>query len=578
MASHPAWVHALAALNSGTLEAPAALEQASRELDGASPDPSWALVAALALWQLKRYGDAYGLCRAYPATFEQSVEALVLKGMVARRLPAAAADAEAAFREAIAREPQRVDALYNLGNLLNDAQRYEQAIPLYERCLTLHPDNANHWHNYGIALRELNRVAEAERALQLALQLDPRNPDIWCNIGLVAHNQERFEQAKACYRQSIDLDSHHSSSWHNLGQSLLDQARPEEALPLLRRGCELDPVSSDALFNVALTELLLGNYRDGWRLYEGRFATKQFNNTLVPSTGPWLNSLQECQQVAATGQQILIWSEQGIGDMIQFVRFIGVLQALELPVAFASRKPLIPLFKQWLIEAVPVLDQDDLPAEWQQAPHLPLMSLPALLGTEMATIPAHTPYLQAPGPPPTELYVAPPPGGLSIGLVWASNPENQGLYRKKSLPLTPLLQRLLPAVQHQLIELHSLQVGADADQFQPWLQHQGIKTWSSQLGDFAATAHVVRQLDLIISVDTAVAHLAGALHQPTWLLLPASADFRWLHQQIDCPWYSSMRLFRQASPGDWPSVVDSVVDTLGEVLGLDLDQLADLPA
>jgi len=578
MASPPAWVQALAALNAGTLPAPAALEQARQQLDAASPNPSWALVAALALWQLKRYNDAYGLCQAYPATFAQSVEALVLKGMVARRLPAAAADAEAAYREAIAREPQRADALYNLGNLLNDAQRYEEAIPLYERCLDLDPGNANHWHNYGIALRELNRVAEAEHALQLALQLDPRNADIWCNIGLVAHNQERFEQAKACYRQAIALDSHHSSSWHNLGQSLLDQARPEEALPLLRRGCELDPVSSDALFNVALTELLLGNYRDGWRLYEGRFATKQFNTTLVPPSGPWLNSLQECEQAAAAGQQILIWSEQGIGDMIQFVRFIGVLQALELPVAFATRKPLIPLFEHWLIEPVPVLNQDDLPEAWRQAPHLPLMSLPALLGTELATIPAHTPYMQAPGPPPTELYVEPPPGGLAIGLVWASNPENQGLYRKKSLPLAPLMQRLLPAVHHQLIELHSLQVGNDLDQLLPWQQQEGIHSWHERLPHFAATAHVVRQLDLIISVDTAVAHLAGALHQPTWVLLPASADFRWLHQHTDCPWYASMRLFRQASPGDWPSVVDAVIDTLGEVLGLDLDQLAALPA
>jgi hypothetical protein len=147
------------------------------------------------------------------------------------------------------------------------------------------------------------------------------------------------------------------------------------------------------------------------------------------------------------------------------------------------------------------------------------------------------------------------------------------MYRQKSLPLELLLPPLLPALHHNLVEFHSLQVGNDAAQLAHWAHLPGIHDWNGKLHNFSDTAHVVKQLDLVISVDTAVAHLAGALAIPTWVLLPSNADFRWLHQRSDSPWYSTMRLFRQGQPNHWPSAINQVVDALGDVLGLDLTQL-----
>ena len=162
-----------------------------------------------------------------------------------------------------------------------------------------------------------------------------------------------------------------------------------------------------------------------------------------------------------------------------------------------------------------------------------------------------------------------------MGLVWASNPGNKGMYRLKSLPLNLLLPRLLPAVQENLIELHSLQVGDDSRELDPFRRIDGVMDWNGKLNNFSDTAHVVSQLDLVISVDTAVAHLAAALDLPTWVLLPSNADFRWLRERSDTPWYSSMRLFRQRNRNDWTSAIDAVMEALGEVLALDMTQLAE---
>ena len=148
------------------------------------------------------------------------------------------------------------------------------------------------------------------------------------------------------------------------------------------------------------------------------------------------------------------------------------------------------------------------------------------------------------------------------------------MYRQKSLPLELLLPRLLPALNNDLIELHTLQVGDDAAQLAPWAELDGVHNWNSRFKDFSDTAHVVHQLDLLISVDTAVAHLAGALAIPTWILLPSNADFRWLQNRSDSPWYEMVRLFRQPEINDWVGAIDDVVDALGEVLGLDLERLA----
>ena len=570
-----ACLHALA---QGQLDATTALRQAEAALEQSQADPRWALPACMALWKLERYAEGHALHTSYRHHFADDADAWVIAGMCARRLPDHRQAAEQAFQQAIALAPDRADSHYNLGNLYNDADRHAEAVACYRASLAIDPHAPLVWHNLGIALRELDQLDTADEAMRTSVQLDPFNPDAWCNLGLVAHARQHFELSKRFYLHSIRVDESHSGSWVNLGMSLLEEVKPEEALPALERGHRLDPSSPDALFNLALTLLLLGDYAEGWRLYESRFTTKQFKGTVVPSRGPWLTDIEQLIALRGSGATCLIWSEQGIGDVIQFMRYLPILQTLEIPFAFATRKPLVPLLQQWGPRGVTVLEETAIPESLNEAPHLALLSLPRLLRSDLATIPMVTPYLQPPGPPPERLLVPPPPGGIAIGLVWASNPGNKGLYRQKTMPLERLLPRLLPALRNDLIELHSLQVGDDAAQLAPWAELDGIHNWNGKLNDFADTAHVVNQLDLVISVDTAVAHLAGALAIPTWVLLPANADFRWLHQRHDSPWYDTMRLFRQPATNDWQGAVDQVVDALGEVLGLDLERLAEVEA
>ena len=209
-----------------------------------------------------------------------------------------------------------------------------------------------------------------------------------------------------------------------------------------------------------------------------------------------------------------------------------------------------------------------------QRQHVALMSLPALFATELHSIPSHVPYLHTMQPAPEHLRIEPPPGGLNVGVVWASNPDNKAMYRNKSMPLAVLMPLLTELLQLGLIELHSLQFGQDADQLKPWLGFDGVREWHQHLNDFSDTAHLVRQLDLVISVDTAVAHLAGALNRPTWLLLPQNADFRWLKDRPDSPWYPSMRLFRQRQHGDWSGVVEDLRHAFEDLTLLDFSALA----
>ena len=201
------------------------------------------------------------------------------------------------------------------------------------------------------------------------------------------------------------------------------------------------------------------------------------------------------------------------------------------------------------------------------------MSLPKVFQTEVHTIPSSVPYLVPNSPTPDHLRIDPPPGGLSVGLVWATNPDNKSMYKSKSMPVSVLMPTLLSLLNLDLVHLHSLQFGDDASQLEPWLSHDSITVWKDRLKDFSDTAYVIHELDLVITVDTAVAHLAGALNKPTWLLLPDNADFRWLKDITDSPWYPSMRLFRQPSRGDWVGVASDLSDALAELTLLEFTSI-----
>jgi tetratricopeptide (TPR) repeat protein len=543
----------------------------------ARPGPSiaWLMVIGLALWQLERYEEAtQWLDRADPRRV-QDPGFFALQGMVVRRLPGGEGRALEAYQRALELDPERGDVLFNIGNLLKETQP-EQAIPYYEKSLALNGNAAGAWHNYGLALNEAGQCLKAAQALKTSLRLGPSDADAWCNLGLAFFGLERFERAKHCFRHAIALDGSHATSHVNFGQVLVETLEPEKALEHLRLGLALDSSSSNSLWNLSLALLLLGHYREGWRYYEARFATKQFEKQLEPTPQPLPRELGALP--TAGEPELIVWSEQGLGDGIQFCRYLGMLDARGVPYRFLAHKPLLPLYRDWLglgDRVVVALDRrQDGPRDQDQRFHIPLLSLPLLFGTELDTVPSITPYFTAPGLPPERLRVPEPPGGLAVGIVWATNPDNKAMYRNKTMPLACLMPRLLDLIDLDLIELHSLQVGADAEQLAPWRQHERITDWNGRLNDFSDTAHVVNQLDLVIAVDTAVAHLAAALHKPTWLLLPHNADFRWLHQRSDSPWYPTMRLFRQPTRGNWAEVVSQVEAAFDDLFILDITSLA----
>jgi len=555
----------------GTISSEQAVNQALQQFNSTG-DGLWVRPWGMALWKLERYEQALQVLEQGLEACATDVDFHVLMGMVARQLPAEHKKALRAYRVALELDPGRSDALYNLGNLLKDDDPVE-AEECYLRSLNINPQYASGWHNLGIALNNQNRYNEALQALMVSLRLDPLVADAWCNLGLAFYGQEYFEKAEACFRYTISMNNQHAASHTNLGNTLISQLLPDEALQYLERGAELDTSSTNSLWNLALAYLLLGKYQKGWLHYEARFHTKDFEKVQIPTSGPRVRCLADLP--GPGDPELVVWCEQGLGDAIQFCRYIYLLEAAQVPFVLLGRVQLLSLLQQWTGFGAKVLPpKGTTPEPIDIRPHVALMSLPMIFQTELATVPAVVPYLHPPEPTPLLLQVPPPPGGLAIGIVWASNPDNKAMYRNKSFPLSLLMPRLLDLLSLDLIDLHSLQFGADAEQLAPWRNHERITDWSEILNNFSDSAHVVSQLDLIISVDTAVAHLAGALNRPTWLLIPQNADFRWLKNRSDSPWYPSMRLFRQASHGDWSSVIQQVHAALDEMFLLDLEALA----
>jgi len=560
----------LADLCTGKLSPEDAISEANRCLKLDS-NPLWHLPVGMAYYRQNLFREALEELRCIEDVGQTNSNWLVIAGMCARQIRGQELMARKYYRRAIAMEPTRPDIYYNLGNLLKDDEP-EQAERLYRISLRIEPLMATVWHNLGITLNNQNRHLEALCPLRISLRLDPFVPDVWCNLGLAHYGSDQFEQSERCFRYTISLDHMHAASHLNLGNALMHALQAEEAIAYLEKGVQLEQSSTNSLFNLGLAYLLLGRYRIGWEYYEARFRSKDFNPGQIPTSGRQLRRFDELPK--ADDLPLVVWSEQGMGDSIQFCRYLALLDAASVPFVFLTRPSLLTLFRVWTGLGERVQPSDIADPSIDQRPHVALMSLPLIFGTELHTVPAPTPYLSTHESTPSSLIVPPPPGGLSVGFVWASNPDNKAMYRHKSIPASLLLPRLVQLADLDLVTLHTLQFGSDADQIAPWRGHPRITEWQNRLKDYSDTAHVVRQLDLIITVDTAVAHLAGALHRPTWLLLPFNADFRWLRDRSDSPWYPSMRLFRQSKHGVGSSVVHQVHAALDVMFLLDLANLA----
>lgn len=527
-------------------------------------DPDWIHAEAYAYILLGDARKALFLLQNAISCIDSLPLTWLLLGLAYRKLGNHDENALAAYLKADGLLPGQADTLYNIANVMADIGDVS-AYQYYFRSLSVNPIQSMAWHNIYFLLIDLNLNVFAYVALNVSACLDPLVADIWCNIGLKYIDLAHPLKAKKAFEIALSIDPSHKNSCSNIGNILIDSLKVSQALPYLKLGSGHD---SKSLLNFALCCLLLGDFKDGLQAYESRLSSIS-----IPIKSPRLTSFS---QIINSSDELIIWAEQGIGDSIMFVRYLLMLNAKKIKWHLYCPDSLLHLFRNCFSSLGTVSPLDLLPITSSNF-NIPLLSLPHLFQTDLSTIPGICPYINVLEPPSAPFLVSPPAGGISIGLVWSSDPSNVKMYKNKSIGLSLLMPCFEPLLNLGLVHVHSFQVGEDADQLIPWSQHQYVTDWRSNLSNFYDTARLVAQMDLIVSVDTAVAHLAGSMNIPVWLLLAANADFRWLLNCSDSPWYpNTMRLFRQRSPGDWNSVTAQICDCLDSLCLLDLKSLSSL--
>jgi tetratricopeptide (TPR) repeat protein len=463
-------------------------------------------------------------------------------------------DAVTACRHAIALRPGHAEAYLALGNALRGLARWEEAITAYRQALALRPNAAAAWNNLGIALTERGDLVAAVEALQRAILFEPANPALQTNLAATLRKLGDLDGALRACRLALELKPDHVEAYNGLGLVLADQSRLAESEAAFRQALALAPDYADAHLGLALTLLLQGRLPEGWAQYEWRWRCPP----LVHLPRRFSKPLWDGSDLA--GRTLLLHAEQGFGDTLQFVRFLAQAPAWGGPVVLECQPPLHRLLRM-SFPAVPLVARGEpLPPFDVQAP---LLRVPHLLGTTLDTLPAATPYLRVDAglAAAWAARLAGPPG-RRVGLVWSGNPDHREDHRRTLPPdyLAPLLAAGAGAAPP--VRFFSLQKGERAARLADLQAHAPVADLGPDLADFADTAAALLSLDLVITVDTAVAHLAGALGRPVWTLLAYAADWRWLRGRDDSPWYPTMRLFRQDGPGDWSPVIARVAAAL----------------
>ena len=457
-------------------------------------------------------------------------------------------EARLSFEQALRYDPNNVAALLNLGNLLVNSGELDVAMQHFDRALALQPNLAQAHNGRGAALHDLGRLDEAEASYSKALEYKPDFADAYCNLGNLARKRGSVAEAIEHYERALVLNPDLSEAHSNLGMALVSQRRLQEARRHYDRAVTLEPGLGNARWNRSLLDLLEGKFESGWQDYDVRRFRKQ--------TAPRSFSQPIWRGEPLNGARILLHAEQGLGDAIQFMRYAPLVQAAGGKVILDVKPSLVRLARQLSGVDDLIATGDPLPEfAWQ----CPLLSLPSAFKTNLKSIPGQVPYLSAPEEARQSAdQLAWPDSGRRIGLVWSGNSEYTE-DRSRSIRLSTFKSLL------QLDGFHffSLQFGSAASQRKE--VEPAIVDLTTSIDDFADTAALIEKLDLVISVDTAVAHLAGALAKPVWTLLPFAPDWRWMLDREDSPWYPSMRLFRQPQTGDWESVIERVTVELAQM-------------
>ena len=540
---------------------------------------------------LARYHQALALAPHSPEAHFATGFALVRLGRNA--------EAEARYRHALFLRPDFAAAWLNLGALLREEGREPAAEAALLRAAELRPDLISAWLNLALIERGRNRPEEAEKHLRHALSIDPGNIETlfgWCQFrlntgnvaerdltgawqwlrqaqerapchpevlnthGILLHCEGRFEEAVAVFEQAETAGARAAAS--NRGNSLIELGRMEEALRAHEKAAVLDPRSHGVRYNLALTQLRAGDWTRGWRAYEARWNFRDVQRSPLRFAQPrWHGE-------PLRGRSILLHAEQGLGDTIQFCRYASLVAdrggapILAVQPAVERLAGSLAVVRSGQVRVIP-LTAEAAHTECDFDLECPLMSLPAVFATTPETVPWPGPYLAAdPAAAAEKLRDFPSlNSGPRIGIAWAGNP-NYKADHQRSTRLSTFLP-LLAGVEANWI---SLQKGEQAQQIASLPPAIHLRDGAAQDRDLADTAALIATLDLVITTDTSIAHLAGAMGKPVWILLPHLADWRWMQSIGTSPWYPTARLFRQPAPGDWESVMAVVLAALGPYL------------
>ena len=552
---NPETMNLIAVVHTEAKEFDHAIEWALRAIRK-DPNPQYLMTLGKALAKLGRFEEAIktfdkavGLRPGDAALWDQMGDALVEAGR--------SSEALLCFRHTFALDPRNAAAAFKAGHILHSLEQFEEALFFFDKTVELRPDHVPTLQMRTLTLMGMKRFEEALPNNRRAIEMDPSNADLCNDNGTILHVLQRQEEALFWYERSLQIKPDQPSTLTNKARVLAEFERFDEATAAYERALTLDPNYARAGWNLALLQMLRGNFEAGWRGREARWRIPSLAEGYPRFSRPkWLG------EESVAGKTVIVCQDEGLGDAIQFARYVPMLASRGARVVLVVDEPLCPLLSR--LEGVslclPKLPDTAVPPFDF---HVAMDSLPLAFGTTLDNIPAGESYL----PPPDADRVRAWENRLGaherlrVGLVWSGNPKHQN-DKNRSVPLRTM-SRILDA-DAMFVSLQHKPRPQDADLLRETTE---IVDHSSELTDFAQTAALLSCLDLVITVDTSVAHLAAALGRPTWILLPRMPDYRWLLSRDDSPWYPTVRLFRQTEAGGYDSVLDRVRTELMAALG-----------
>lgn len=482
------------------------------------------------------------------------------KGVVLTQLEKHAQAADC-FMQAIDTNSRYTRAYTHAGNAFEKANKHDQAIDIYKRGIEVDYNNADLNYRLALVYRHKDMFHEAIQELRNAMAKDPKNVVYKLELANTLHLIDASEEALRLYEEILELYPNNHHVLYNLGYTIKKLGYIEKALEIYNKVLDIDPNYALARFSRSLTYLTLGNWTDGWKEYEWRWTA--YNDIAKKFDAPvWDGS-------DIMGKRILIYAEQGLGDTVQFIRYAKLVKEMGAYVIFETQSPVKDLLK-----LCPYIDE--VYARGEKLPHfdlqIPLMSLPMIFKTEISSVPEIVPYIYAK----QELVQywgeqIKHDRNIKIGICWQGNPNYSTQFLRQAVASKSMhVKHFEPIARLQGITLYNLQKMGGEDQLKDLSPDIKIVSFDGDFdnsrGRFMDTVGLMQNLDLIITIDTGTCHVAAALGIPTWNLLPNPADWRWMIDRTDTPWYNNMRLFKQPTPGDWEGAIKECVKALKPIL------------